>query len=245
MYLMDYLWFLGAIVLCSLFAAYASIKVNSTFSKYNNVQNLSGMTGYDTALRLLNSNGINDVSIGRVGGKLSDHYDPRREIVNLSDSTYGNPTVAAVAVAAHELGHVMQKKRGYFFFKVRTALVPVVNFGSRLAFPLVLIGLLLDIFTVNLAADIGFYVAMAGVILYGGSFLFALVTYPVELNASRRARKMLLNEFILTESEIVGAKRVLSAAALTYLASLLTSLVYFLRFFIYVVTIFGRRNRRD
>ena len=108
-----------------------------------------------------------------------------------------------------------------------------------------LIGLLLDIFTVNLAADIGFYVAMAGVILYGGSFLFALVTYPVELNASRRARKMLLNEFILTESEIVGAKRVLSAAALTYLASLLTSLVYFLRFFIYVVTIFGRRNRRD
>lgn len=245
MYLMDYLWFLGAIVLCSLFAAYASIKVNSTFSKYNNVQNLSGMTGYDTALRLLNSNGINDVSIGRVGGKLSDHYDPRREIVNLSDSTYGNPTVAAVAVAAHELGHVMQKKRGYFFYKIRTALVPVVNFGSRLAFPLVLIGLLLDIFTVNLAADIGFYVAMAGVILYGGSFLFALVTYPVELNASRRARKMLLNEFILTESEIVGAKRVLSAAALTYLASLLTSLVYFLRFFIYVVTIFGRRNRRD
>ena len=95
---------------------------------------------------------------------------------------------------------------------------------------MVLIGLLLDIFTVNLAADIGFYVAMAGVILYGGSFLFALVTYPVELNASRRARKMLLNEFILTESEIVGAKRVLSAAALTYLASLLTSLVYFLRF---------------
>ncbi len=245
MYLTDYLWFLGAIVLCSLFAAYASIKVNSTFSKYNNVPNLSGMTGYDTALRLLNSNGINDVSIGRVGGKLSDHYDPRREIVNLSDSTYGNPTVAAVAVAAHELGHVMQKKRGYFFFKIRTALVPVVNFGSRLAFPLVLIGLLLDIFTVNLAADIGFYVAMAGVILYGGSFLFALVTYPVELNASRRARKMLLNEFILTESEIVGAKRVLSAAALTYLASLLTSLVYFLRFFIYVVTIFGRRNRRD
>ena len=203
------------------------------------------MTGYDTALRLLNSNGINDVSIGRVGGKLSDHYDPRMEIVNLSDSTYGNPTVAAVAVAAHELGHVMQKKRGYFFFKIRTALVPVVNFGSRLAFPLVLIGLLLDIFTVNLAADIGFYVAMAGVILYGGSFLFALVTYPVELNASRRARKMLLNEFILTESEIVGAKRVLSAAALTYLASLLTSLVYFLRFFIYVVTIFGRRNGRD
>ena len=242
---MDYLWFLGALLFCSIFTVYASAKVNGTFSKYNRVANLSGMTGYDAAARIMRANGIYDVSIGRVRGNLTDHYNPKNEVVNLSDSTYGNPTIAAVAVAAHELGHVMQKKNGYFFYKVRTALVPVVNFGSRIAFPLVLIGLILDLFTVNLAADIGFYIAMAGVVLYGGSFLFALVTYPVEKNASRRARKMLLSEGILTESEIDGAKKVLSAAALTYLASLLTSLVYFLRFFVYVITIFGRRGGRD
>lgn len=242
---MDYLWFLAALLFCSIFTVYASAKVNSTFSKYNRVANLSGMTGYDAAVRIMRSKGLYDLSIGRISGNLTDHYNPKKGIVNLSESTYGNPTVAAVAVAAHEMGHVMQKENGYFFYKVRTALVPVVNFGSRLAFPLVIIGLLLDIFVVNTSADYGFYIAMAGVILYGGSFLFALITYPVEVNASRRAKKMLLYEGILADSEIDGAKRVLSAAALTYLASLLTSLVYFLRFFIYVVTLFGRRGGRD
>lgn len=241
--LMDYLWFLAAILFCGVFSAYASAKVSRTFSKYD-VPNLSGMTGYDTAVRLLGANGIYDVSVGRISGNLTDHYHPKKEIVNLSDSTFGSPTVAAVAVAAHELGHVMQKKRGYLFFKIRTALVPVVNFGSRIAMPLVLIGLVLDILAIT-SENIGFYIAMAGVILYGGSFLFALITYPVEVNASRRAKKMLLKEGILTDSEIDGARRVLSAAAMTYLASLLTSLVYFLRFFVYVITLFGRRNRRD
>lgn len=130
------------------------------------------------------------------------------------------------------------------FFIFRTALVSVVNFGSRLAFPLVLIGLLLDAFVISADPEMGFHIAMIGVILYGTSFLFTLVTLPVEINASRRAGKMLLQEGILTTDEMPGAKKVLSAAALTYLASLMTSLVYFLRFFLYVLTLFGRRNDR-
>ena len=147
-----------------------------------------------------------------------------------------------MAVAAHEIGHVMQKKEGYSLYKLRTALVPAVNFGTFLAMPLVLVGLLLDYFVVTADANTGFYVALVGVALYGGSLLFALVTLPVELDASRRAKKMLLAEGILREDEIGAASEVLSAAAMTYLASLLTSIVMFLRFLLYVLTIFGRRN---
>ncbi len=244
MYLEDYLWFLGAIVLCSIFSLLASAKVNSAFAKNNRRTNRSRMTGYDTAVRLMRSNGVYDVSVGRIKGSLTDHYHPTKSIVNLSESTYGNDSVAAVAVAAHEVGHVMQNENGYVFYKIRTALVPFVNFGSRLAMPLVILGVLIDIITIEASSNVGFYVAMVGVILYGLSLLFALVTLPVELNASKRAKKMLLAEGILAPDEISGASEVLSAAALTYLASLLTSLVYFLRFLIYVLTVFGRRNDR-
>lgn len=244
MYLQDYLWFMVALFVCMIFSIYASGKVSRTFAKYNNVCNRSGMTGYDTVVRLMRANDVRGISVGRVKGNLSDHYHPAKSVVNLSESTYGNNSVSAVAVAAHEMGHVMQKQRGYVFYKIRTALVPIVNFGSRLAMPLVLIGLLIDLFTVTANANIGFYVAMVGVILYGGSFLFALITLPVELNASKRAKKMLVSEGILTQDELYGASQVLSAAALTYLASLLTSLVYFLRFLVRVLTLFGRRDNR-
>lgn len=240
---MDYLWFLGALLLCMVFSIYASVKVNRTFAKYSKVPSRSGYSGYDTALRLMQANQITDISIGQISGNLTDHYHPTKKIVNLSASTYSSHSVAAVAVAAHEMGHVMQKKTGYLFYKVRTALVPVVNFGSYLAMPLVLIGLIIDLLATTADANIGFYIALVGVVLYGGSFLFALVTLPVELNASRRAKKMLVSEGILAEDEVDGASKVLSAAALTYLASLLTSLVYFLRFFLYVITIFGRRDK--
>ena len=242
MFLQDYIWFLGAIVVCMMFSFYASGRVKSSFAKHNGRRCRSGMTGYDTVTRLMRSNAVWDISIGRVHGFLSDHYHPKKRIVNLSDSTYSNSSVAAVAVAAHEVGHVMQKKEGFTFYKIRTALVPVVNFGTFLAMPLVLVGLLLD-YTVAMAdTNTGFYVAMVGVALYGGSLLFALVTLPVELDASRRAKKMLLTEGILTQDELPAASEVLSAAALTYLASLLTSLVYFLRFLMYVLALFGRRN---
>lgn len=242
MFLQDYFWFLGAILICMMFSLYASRKVKSSYVKHNGTRCRSGMTGQDAVSRLLRANSVWDISVGRVRGFLSDHYHPKKSIVNLSDSTYSNSSVAAVAVAAHEVGHVMQKKEGYAFYKIRTSLVPVVNFGTFLAMPLVLVGLLLDYSVAVSDANTGFYIAMVGVALYGGSLLFALVTLPVELDASRRAKKMLLAEGIISQDELPAASEVLSAAALTYLASLLTSLVYFLRFLLYVLTLFGRRN---
>lgn len=244
MYFQDYFGFMIAIIACMIFSGIASAKVKSAFEKHDKTYTRSGMTGYDTVARLMRSNHINDISIGQVRGTLSDHYHPTKKVVNLSESTYGSRSVAAVAVAAHEMGHVMQKKNGYLFYNIRTALVPVANFGSRLAMPLVLIGLLLDWFSVTADANTGFHIAMIGVLLYGSSFLFALITLPVEINASNRAKKMLLAEGILTQDEMSGANEVLSAAAMTYLASLMTSLVYFLRFMVRVLTMFGRRNNR-
>lgn len=242
MYWHDYMWFMLALLACMIFSGIASGKVKSSFEKYNKKNCRSGFSGYDTAMRLLQFGGVYDVGVGQVHGFLTDHYHPNKKVVNLSDSTYGNRSLAAVAVAAHEIGHVMQKKEKFAFYQLRTALVPVVNFGTWLSIPLVLIGLLLDGFIMVADNNTGFYIAMVGVILYGGSLLFALVTLPVELDASRRAKKMLLSSGILQEDEIPAAKEVLSAAALTYLASLLTSLVYFLRFLIMVLTMFGRRD---
>ena len=243
MYMQDYFWFLGAIFVCMIISALASARVRSAYAKYDKVRTRSNMTGYDAARRIMYSKGVHGIGIGRVSGTLSDHYDPKRGIVNLSASTYDGNSVAAVSVAAHEMGHVLQRENGYLFYKIRTALVPIVNFGSRLSFPLVLIGLLLNLYVTVSDPDLGYKVAMIGVILYGGSMVFALVTLPVELNASRRAKKLLLSDGILAESEMKGAEKVLSAAAFTYLASLLTSIVYFLRFLLYVMSMFGRRRR--
>ena len=211
-----YLFFIAALVLCSLFAAYASRKVNTTFQAYSKVDCKSNMTGYDTATRLLRVNGISGIFVGRVKGSLSDHYHPARGVVNLSESTYGSPSVAAVAVAAHEVGHVVQKKKGYMPYKIRSALVPVVNIGSRWALPLVLFGMMTDVLlSVEGESTLGFAIAMVGVALYGSAFLFQLVTLPVELNASRRAKKMLLEAGILRQEEIPYADKMLDAAAKT------------------------------
>ncbi|MBQ6799313.1 MAG: zinc metallopeptidase [Oscillospiraceae bacterium] len=243
-YFQDYFGFLIAILLCMAFSAFASGRVKNAFAKYDKVRCRSGYSGYDTAARLMRSGGVQGISIGSVPGVLSDHYHPAKHIVNLSESTYGSRSVAAVAVAAHEIGHVMQRQDGYAPYRLRTALVPVVNFGSKLAMPLVLVGLLLDGYSLAAGSDLGFKIAMLGVLLYGGSFLFALVTLPVELNASRRAARMLAETGILVQDELPAAKEVLSAAALTYLASLMTSVVYFLRFLLRVLAMFGRRNDR-
>ena len=244
MYYSDYIIFLVAILICTAFSFFASARVNSTFAKYDRVRTRTGISGAEAVRRLMSRKGVRGIAVGRVSGKLSDHYHPAKSVINLSDSTYDSTSVAAVAVAAHELGHVMQHQDGYLFYRVRTVLVPVVNFGSMLAMPLVLIGLLIDYMAISAEGELGFTVAMLGVILYGGSFLFALVTLPVELNASRRAGEMLLSEGILTNDEMPGARKVLTAAAMTYLASLLTSLVYFLRFALYVLSVFGHRNSR-
>lgn len=217
-----------------IFAGWASAKVNSAYTAFDRVPNRACMTGYDTAVRLMRNRGVYDIRVERVNGKLTDHYHPTKKQVNLSMSTFGSASVAAVAVAAHEVGHVMQKKEGYFPYKVRTMLVPLTNIGSALSIPLVLIGILLDIFLISV--PYGAWCVYAGITLFGLSTLFALVTLPVELNASKRAKKMLLEDGILTAEEVPGASKVLSAAALTYVASLLISLFYFLRFALFFLS---------
>ncbi len=224
----DYLLFLLILVPFLAFSAWASARVNTTYSKYDRVQTHSCMTGYDTATRLMRERGVTDISVNRVEGRLTDHFHPAHKTVNLSMSTYGSASVAAVAVAAHEVGHVMQSRTGYVPYKIRNVLVPVANIGSRLALPLVIIGLLLDIFWVTV--PFGEWAVYAGIALYGLSTLFMLVTLPVEFNASRRAKQMLIEDGILTDEELPAANKVLSAAALTYVASMLVSLIYFLRF---------------
>jgi Zn-dependent membrane protease YugP len=244
MYFEDYILFLVALLACMIFAGWASRKVKTSYTAFATVKTRTNMTGYDTAVRLLRANGVTDIAVNRVKGTLTDHYHPTKKVVNLSQSTYGDNSVAAVAVAAHEIGHVMQNKAGYLPYRIRTALVPVANFGSVIAIPLVLIGVLLEIFLgVSGETSVGFVLALVGVAFYGAATLFQLVTLPVELNASKRAMQMLLDEGILEQGETAGAKKVLSAAALTYLAGLITSLVYFFRFFLWVLTIFGRRRR--
>ncbi|MBQ2741059.1 MAG: zinc metallopeptidase [Clostridia bacterium] len=243
MYLDEYIYFLIGLAVCALFSAYASYKVSSTFRAYSGVRCQSGMTGYDTAKKLLAAADAREIEVGKVSGTLTDHYHPTKGVVNLSESTYGSASVGAVAVAAHEVGHVAQKKKGYFPYRVRTALVPVVNIGSRLALPLVLIGMVLDLFSLTPNASIGFTVAIIGVALYGAATLFQLITLPVEYNASRRAKKMLREQGVLTNEELRGADKVLDAAALTYVAALATSLLYFLRFLLVVLSLFGRRRR--
>ena len=232
------------ILIALLVSGLASGKVKRTFRKFDGVRTRSGVTGYETAVKLLRNSNIYDITVGRTGGQLTDHYHPARQTVNLSDSTYGSASVAAVAVAAHEIGHVLQNKTGYGPYRLRTVLVPVVNIGPRLAMPLVLVGLLLDAGVTYGGSDLGYGLAMFGVLLYGLSFLFALVTLPVELNASRRAKEMLWETGILTAEELPGAEQVLSAAAMTYVASMFVSLLYFLRFLFTVLSLFGRRDSR-
>lgn len=238
-----YLTFLVLIIICALFATSASAKVKKTYAAQREIPNSSRMSGYDTAVRLLRMGGAQDISVGRVRGVLSDHYHPTKKIVNLSDDVYRNASVASVAIAAHEIGHVMQKKKGYIPYKIRTMLVPLTNLGSRLALPLVLVGFILDFVIGTTQSSLGFYLALAGVIGYGLSAVFALVTLPVEFDASRRAKNMLLESGILTDDELPYAEKMLSAAAMTYVAALATSIVYFLRFAVWVMMLFGGRRR--
>lgn len=239
-----YFWFLGLLLLCGIFAASASAKVRSTYQAQKQVGTRSHATGYDTAVKLLRANKIKNVSVGRVKGELTDHYHPKKQVVNLSEGVYGSDSVAAVAVAAHEIGHVVQRQKGYVPYKIRSLLVPIANIGSRLALPLVLVGLILDVFVYGTQnSNLGYYLALVGVAAYGLATVFMLVTLPVEYDASRRAKRMLIAEGILTEEELPYAEEMLSAAAKTYVASLLTSLVYFLRFAVWVLLLFGGRRR--
>ena len=223
-----YFLVLIGVIICSI----ASAKVRSTYNRYNRVRSSSGMTGAQAAERILRAAGITDVSIRHVSGSLSDHYDPLTKTVNLSDTVYGSQSVAAIGVAAHECGHVMQHAHGYFPLTFRSALVPVANIGSTLAWPLILIGLFFSGKSSSLFIQFG-------ILLFSLAVLFQLVTLPVEFNASRRALASVEQLGLLSSDEIPKTRRVLSAAALTYVASAAAAILQLLR----LILLFGGRDR--
>ena len=213
-----------------IFALIAQGMVTSTFNKYAKKATRCGMTGYQAANMILEENGIHDVRIERISGNLNDHFDPKAKVIRLSDSVYSSTSVAALGVAAHEAGHAVQHNVDYFPMKIRSAIIPATQIGSNLALPLVLLGLLFSFPTL----------AYLGVAFFGLSSLFQLVTLPVEFNASNRALDALRDGNILVGNEINSAKKVLSAAAMTYVAALAVSLANLLRLFMMV----NRNSRR-
>ena len=216
-----------------LLSLWAQGRVNSAFRKYGRVRSRTGMTGAEAARRLLHSQGIYDVTIEHISGSLTDHYDPRSKVLRLSDAVYGSDSVAAVSVAAHECGHAMQDNEDYAPLRFRSALVPVANFGSQLSWPLILIGVVFG--------GLGSPLVQIGILMFTLAVLFQLVTLPVEFNASGRAIKLLDSQGILLAEEVSGTKKVLSAAALTYVAAAAASILQLLR----LIILFGGRNRRD
>lgn len=212
----------------------ASARVKSTFRRYSGQRSMSGMTGAQAAERILRSQGIYDVTVCHIAGSLTDNYNPSRKTLNLSDAVYGSASVAAVGVAAHECGHAIQHQQGYRPLSIRAAIVPAANIGSALAWPLILIGMFFTRGTGSLLIHIG-------IICFSFAVLFQLVTLPVEFNASARALAILGQQGILSESELPLTKKVLKAAALTYVASAAASILQLLR----LMLLFGGRRRND
>jgi len=213
-----------------IFMIWAQSRVSSAYNKYSKVRNMSGMTGAQAAQTLLEYNGLRDVKVEGTKGKLTDHYDPRRKVLRLSADVARLPSVAALGIVAHEIGHAVQDKAGYAPLRIRSALVPAANLGSRFGFICVFLGLILYMF----GAGFGLDVMWAGIALFAAAVLFALVTLPVEYNASNRARQMLQATGLVSAKEYQGASTVLSAAALTYVAALLQALAQ-LFFFLFLV----------
>ena len=224
-----------------IFAFWAQINVQTTFSRFKQVRNRRGLTAADVARRILDANGLNYVQIQRVSGELTDHYDPRAQVVRLSDSVYDSTSVAAIGVAAHEVGHACQHAEDYVPLRIRSAIIPMTRIGSMLAMPVFILGLLFAQLSLygNMVGDV---FMMLGILLFSLSTLFQLVTLPTEFNASARALKTLESYGILDGDELVGARSTLRAAALTYVAALASSLASLLR----LLLIFGgSRSRRD
>lgn len=218
------------IIISALISLFAQFLVNSRFSKYSRVRSRSGMTGAQAAERILQSQGIYDVAIQRVSGKLTDHYDPRNKTLNLSDAVYASTSVAAVGVAAHECGHAIQHARGYAPLSFRSALVPVANIGSQLSWLFIILGIFFG----------GSHILiMIGILMFSAAVLFQLVTLPVEFNASGRALKLLSETGILQKDEVSDTRKVLSAAALTYVAAAATAVLQLLR----LLRLFGGNDR--
>lgn len=222
-----YLLVIIGAVICML----ASARVKSSYRKYSRYRSMSNLTGAQAAERILQRAGIYDVSIRHVAGSLTDHYDPRKKTLNLSDSVYGSASVAAVGVAAHECGHAIQHQKHYAPLALRSAIVPAANFGSTLAWPLILIGMLL-------ASGTGSLLIQIGILCFSFAVLFQLITLPVEFNASGRALRILEDTGILSSEELPMTRKVLGAAALTYVAGAAAAILQLLR----LVLLFGGRN---
>ena len=210
------------VVIGAVICMIASARVKGTFNKYSQLRSMSGMNGAQVAQRVLQAAGIYDVQVRHVSGSLTDHYDPRTKTVNLSDPVYNATSVAALGVAAHECGHAIQHAKSYAPLSIRSALVPIANFGSMLAWPVILIGLLFNTRSSGLIIDIG-------ILLFSAAVLFQLVTLPVEFDASRRALVMLRTQGILADDELRYTRRVLKSAALTYVASAAAAILQLLR----------------
>lgn len=222
------------VVIGAVICMIASARVKGTFNKYSQLRSMSGMNGAQVAQRVLQAAGIYDVQVRHVSGSLTDHYDPRTKTVNLSDPVYNATSVAALGVAAHECGHAIQHAKSYAPLSIRSALVPIANFGSMLAWPVILIGLLFNTRSSGLIIDIG-------ILLFSAAVLFQLVTLPVEFDASRRALVMLRTQGILADDELKYTRRVLKSAALTYVASAAAAVLQLLR----IILITNGRRRDD
>ena len=219
---------------CLILSLWASAHVNSTFRRYSKQHSLRGITGADAAARVLAANGVRGVRIEHISGNLNDHYDPSTNVIRLSDNVYGSTSTAAIGVACHEAGHAVQYAQQYAPIKLRAAIIPVTNFGSKLAMPMILIGLVFS----SLGELSNFFIYL-GIACFGLSLVFQLVTLPVEFNASRRALAAIEQNGILTDEERAGARKTLTAAALTYVAATAASLAQLLR----LLVLFGGRNR--
>lgn len=228
--------YLVLVLPCVLLSLWASSSVNSTFNKYSKQNSRRGITGADAARRVLSANGVSGVRIEQVSGNLTDHYDPKANVIRLSDAVYSSTSTAAIGVACHEAGHAVQYAQSYGPIKLRAAIIPVTNVGSKLAMPLILIGLLLTAFE-----SFSFTLVYLGIACFGLSLIFQLITLPVEFNASRRAIQAIESNDLLTDEEQTGAKKTLTAAAMTYVAATAVSLAQLLR----LLMLFGGRRRRD
>lgn len=225
---MDYFILL---IIAMIFAGSAQMKVSRTFNQYSRVPNRKGLSGAEVATQMLHNAGIFDVQVERVAGNLTDHYDPRTKTLRLSSGVYDSRSIAALGVAAHETGHAIQHDRGYVFLALRSMMVPLSNLGSTLAFPLIFIGLLFG----GQSADL--WITL-GILFYALAVLFTVITLPVEFNASSRALRLLEDQYFLDSDEIGGARKVLSAAAMTYVAAAAVAILQLLR----LIAIFGRRD---
>ena len=229
--------YLVLVLPCVILSLWASSNVNSTFQKYSNQYSIRRLTGAQAAQRVLSHNGVSGVRIERVSGNLTDHFDPKTNVIRLSDSVYDSTSTAAIGVACHEAGHAVQYAQNYGPIKLRAAIIPVTNIGSKLAMPLILLGLLLAAFE-----NVSFTFVYLGIACFGLSLVFQFVTLPVEFNASPRAIQAIESANLLTEEEQRGAKKTLKAAALTYVAATATALAQLLRL---ILMFGGGRRRRD